>query len=28
VKGYRAKAGWNACAGLGTPDGVEILKRL
>lgn len=28
VKGYRAKAGWNACAGLGTPDGAEILKRL
>jgi kumamolisin len=28
VKGYRAKAGWNACAGLGTPEGVEILKRL
>jgi kumamolisin len=28
VKGYRAKAGWNACAGLGTPNGAEILKRL
>ena len=28
VKGYRARAGWNACAGLGTPDGVELLKRL
>jgi len=28
VKGYRAKAGWNACAGLGTPDGARILKNL
>jgi kumamolisin len=28
TKGYRARAGWNACAGLGTPDGAEILKRL
>ncbi len=28
VKGYRAKAGWNACAGLGTPDGAKILKHL
>ena len=28
VAGYRAKRGWNACAGLGTPDGVAILKNL
>jgi kumamolisin len=28
VKGYRAQAGWNACAGLGTPDGARILQRL
>jgi kumamolisin len=28
VKGYDAGAGWNACAGLGTPDGTAILNNL
>jgi len=26
--GYQAKAGWDACTGLGTPDGEAILKLL
>ena len=28
VKGYKAGKGWNACTGLGTPDGTAILNRL
>jgi kumamolisin len=28
VKGYQAGPGWNACTGLGTPDGTAILKNL
>ena len=28
LKGYRAKHGWNACCGLGTPLGTRILKAL
>ena len=28
VKGYKAGAGWNACTGLGTPDGTAILNNL
>lgn len=28
LKGYKAGAGWNACTGLGTPDGTAILKNL
>jgi kumamolisin len=28
VKGYRAGPGWDACTGLGTPDGTAILKKL
>jgi kumamolisin len=28
VKGYTAQAGWDACTGLGTPDGAAILSRL
>jgi len=28
VKGYDAGAGWNACTGLGTPDGAAILQAL
>jgi kumamolisin len=28
VKGYTAGPGWNACAGLGTPDGTAILNNL
>jgi kumamolisin len=28
VKGYDAGPGWNACAGLGTPDGTAILNNL
>ena len=28
VKGYEAGPGWNACAGLGTPDGTAILDNL
>jgi kumamolisin len=28
VKGYKAKAGWDACTGLGTPDGTAILNNL
>ena len=28
VKGYQADVGWDACTGLGTPDGVAILKNL
>jgi kumamolisin len=25
---YRARAGWNACSGLGTPDGARLLEAL
>jgi hypothetical protein len=28
IKGYQAGPGWNACTGLGTPDGTAILKLL
>lgn len=28
VKGYEAGPGWNACTGLGTPDGAAILAKL
>jgi kumamolisin len=28
VKGYVAGAGWDACTGLGTPDGAAILENL
>jgi kumamolisin len=28
IKGYRAGPGWDACTGLGTPDGIAILKSL
>jgi kumamolisin len=28
VPGYNAGPGWDACTGLGTPDGVAILQRL
>jgi len=28
VKGYKARAGWDACTGLGTPDGTAILNNL
>jgi kumamolisin len=28
VKGYKAGAGWDACTGLGTPDGTKILNNL
>jgi kumamolisin len=28
VKGYNAGPGWDACTGLGTPDGIAILNQL
>jgi kumamolisin len=28
VKGYNAGPGWDACTGLGTPDGTTILNNL
>jgi kumamolisin len=28
VKGYNAGPGWDACTGLGTPDGISILNNL
>jgi len=28
VKGYHAGTGWDACTGLGTPDGTAILNSL
>ena len=28
VQGYKARAGWDACTGLGTPDGTAILNHL
>jgi kumamolisin len=28
VQGYNATPGWNACTGLGTPDGTAILNKL
>jgi kumamolisin len=28
VKGYKARKGWDACTGLGTPDGKQILNLL
>jgi kumamolisin len=28
VQGYNAGPGWNACTGLGTPDGTSILNKL
>jgi kumamolisin len=28
IKGYQAGPGWNACTGLGTPDGAAILSNL
>lgn len=28
VKGYDAGPGWDACTGLGTPDGAAILQNL
>jgi kumamolisin len=28
IKGYEASSGWDACTGLGTPDGGTILKNL
>ena len=27
-KGYKAKAGWDACTGLGVPDGTKLLDIL
>lgn len=28
IKGYKARAGWDACTGLGTPKGTQILNAL
>jgi len=28
IKGYKAQVGWDACTGLGTPDGTKILNAL
>jgi kumamolisin len=28
IKGYSAGSGWDACTGLGTPDGTAILNSL
>jgi kumamolisin len=28
IKGYNARPGWDACTGLGTPDGTAILDNL
>ena len=28
VKGYKSGPGWDACTGLGTPDGAAILSKL
>jgi kumamolisin len=28
IKGYNAGPGWDACSGLGTPDGAAILAKL
>jgi len=28
LKGYTAGTGWDACTGLGTPDGTAILQNL
>jgi kumamolisin len=28
IKGYKARPGWDACTGLGTPDGTAILNKL
>ena len=28
IKGYEAGPGWDACTGLGTPDGTKILENL
>jgi kumamolisin len=28
IKGYQAGPGWDACSGLGTPDGAKILAGL
>ena len=28
IKGYNAGPGWDACTGLGTPDGTAILNNL
>jgi kumamolisin len=28
VKGYKARSGWDACTGLGTPDGTTMLNNL
>ena len=28
VKGYNAGPGWDACTGLGTPDGTALLGKL
>ncbi len=28
VQGYKAASGWDACTGLGTPDGGAILAKL
>ena len=28
IKGYKAGPRWNACTGLGTPDGTAILNNL
>ena len=28
VQGYNAGVGWDACTGLGTPDGAAILNNL
>ena len=28
IKGYNAGLGWDACTGLGTPDGTAILNNL
>lgn len=28
LQGYNAGPGWNACTGLGTPDGTAILNKL
>src|SRR5258708_29589798 len=28
LEGYDARVGWDACTGLGTPDGIAILNKL
>jgi hypothetical protein len=28
IKGYKAQRGWDACTGLGCPNGVELLNAI